>query len=231
VSPLLWRTVRTSKHTLLQELERSDTLKGKLPANTAILERANLVEERSCGRIEPDNADRRSPWIEHATGIANHEVGKSTAYEIRIRKHSGIELVSHFVVTVTRGAKYISTPVALISDRQRLWSQSDAEGVMGDPASPWGLIVGHNGGGPCYSASAFHAFGLDGLSVCAMGAIERGFSAERIVAGVFDYWSGLDTDKSSVLQCLRISGEKPTHDHKPRIGSARGRQDKSSGSL
>jgi D-alanyl-D-alanine carboxypeptidase len=66
-------------------------------------------------------------------------------------------------------------------------------GVMGDPASPWGLIVGHNGGGPCYSASAFHAFGLDGLSVCAMGAIERGFSAERIVAGVFDYWSGLDT--------------------------------------
>src|SRR5262245_6171256 len=57
-------------------------------------------------------------------------------------------------------------------------------GVMGDPASPWGLTVGHNGGGPCYSASVFHAFDLDGLSVCAMGAIERGFSAERIVAGV-----------------------------------------------
>jgi D-alanyl-D-alanine carboxypeptidase len=69
-------------------------------------------------------------------------------------------------------------------------------GVMGDPASPWGLIVGHNGGGPCYSASAFHALGLGGLSVCAMGAIERGFSAERIVAGVFDSWSEVETGRS-----------------------------------
>src|SRR5881397_589387 len=70
-------------------------------------------------------------------------------------------------------------------------------GVMGDPASPWGLIIGHNGGGPCYSASAFHAFAFDGLSVCSMGAIERGFSPERIVAGVFDYWNGLfETDRS-----------------------------------
>jgi D-alanyl-D-alanine carboxypeptidase len=69
-------------------------------------------------------------------------------------------------------------------------------GVMGDPASPWGLIVGHNGGGPCYSASAFHALGLGGLSVCAMGAIERGFSAERIVAGVFDSWSELESDRA-----------------------------------
>ncbi len=67
-------------------------------------------------------------------------------------------------------------------------------GVMGDPASPWGLIVGHNGGGPCYSASVFYSFGLDGLSVCAMGAIERGFSAERVVAGVFDYWSSTPID-------------------------------------
>ncbi len=29
-----------------------------------------------------------------------------------------------------------------------------------DSASPWGFTVGHSGGGPCYSASAFHAFGL-----------------------------------------------------------------------
>jgi D-alanyl-D-alanine carboxypeptidase len=63
-------------------------------------------------------------------------------------------------------------------------------GVMGDPESPWGLVVGHNGGGPCYSASAFHAFGLGGVSACAMGAIERGFSAERVVADVFDAWAG-----------------------------------------
>jgi D-alanyl-D-alanine carboxypeptidase len=59
-------------------------------------------------------------------------------------------------------------------------------GLMGDPASPWGLLLGHNGGGPCYSASAFHARDLGGVSVCAMGAIEEGFSAEEIVARVLD---------------------------------------------
>jgi len=59
-------------------------------------------------------------------------------------------------------------------------------GLMADPESPWGLVAGHNGGGPCYSASAFHAFDLDGASVCAMGAIEEGFSAENLVFDVLD---------------------------------------------
>ena len=57
---------------------------------------------------------------------------------------------------------------------------------MGDSASPWGLLVGHNGGGPSYSATAFHAFDLGGLSVCAMGAVEKDFSTEQVVAGVLD---------------------------------------------
>jgi D-alanyl-D-alanine carboxypeptidase len=60
-------------------------------------------------------------------------------------------------------------------------------GVMGDPASPWGLVAGHNGGGPCYNASAFHAFDLRGASVCAMAAIEEGFSAEDVVFDIFDH--------------------------------------------
>jgi D-alanyl-D-alanine carboxypeptidase len=58
-------------------------------------------------------------------------------------------------------------------------------GVMGDSASPWGLAVGHNGGGPCYNASAFHAFDLGGASVCVMGAIED-FDAEGTVFDIFD---------------------------------------------
>ena len=69
----------------------------------------------------------------------------------------------------------------------RMAAPSYGLGLMGDPASPWGLIVGHNGGGPCYSASAFHAPDLGGVTVCAMGAIEESFSAEEIVAGVLDY--------------------------------------------
>jgi N-methylhydantoinase B/oxoprolinase/acetone carboxylase alpha subunit len=57
---------------------------------------------------------------------------------------------------------------------------------MGDPASPWGFVAGHNGGGPCYSASVFHAVDLGGASACAMGAIERGFDAEGLVFDVLD---------------------------------------------
>ena len=65
-------------------------------------------------------------------------------------------------------------------------------GLMGDPASPWGLLVGHNGGGPCYSASLFHAFDIGGVSVCAMGAIEEGFSAEDIVREILESIADLD---------------------------------------
>lgn len=59
-------------------------------------------------------------------------------------------------------------------------------GLMGDPDSPWGLAVGHNGGGPCHRANAFHAFDLKGASVCAMGAIEGGFNPEPLVFDIFD---------------------------------------------
>jgi D-alanyl-D-alanine carboxypeptidase len=58
---------------------------------------------------------------------------------------------------------------------------------MGDPDSPWGLTLGHNGGGPCYSASAFHAINLGGASVCVMGAIEAGFNAEDLVFDILDH--------------------------------------------
>jgi D-alanyl-D-alanine carboxypeptidase len=58
---------------------------------------------------------------------------------------------------------------------------------MADPASPWGLTVGHNGGGPCYTASAFHAVDLGGVSVCAMGAIEDDFTTEGVVADILDH--------------------------------------------
>src|SRR6267143_3204666 len=57
-----------------------------------------------------------------------------------------------------------------LPDRSR--KPSYGLGLMGDPESPWGLAWGHNGGGPGYNASAFHAPGLGGVSVCAMGEIE-----------------------------------------------------------
>ena len=58
-------------------------------------------------------------------------------------------------------------------------------GLMGDPASPWGLTLGHDGGGPGYSTSVFHAPSL-GVTACVMAAIEADFNAEDVVFGIFD---------------------------------------------
>jgi len=60
-------------------------------------------------------------------------------------------------------------------------------GVMGSlTPSPWGALFGHNGGGPGYAASAFHARDL-GVTVCAMGALEEsGVEAEAIVQLALD---------------------------------------------
>ncbi|MBD1851844.1 beta-lactamase family protein [Cyanobacteria bacterium FACHB-502] len=60
-------------------------------------------------------------------------------------------------------------------------------GLMGDPASGWGLVLGHNGGGPGYNTSAFHAPELGGVSVCAMCAVEQSIQAEELVFAVLDW--------------------------------------------
>ena len=59
-------------------------------------------------------------------------------------------------------------------------------GIMGDPESSWGRLWGHNGGGPGYTASAFHAPDLGDASVCAMCALEGDSRAEQIVFAVLD---------------------------------------------
>ena len=59
-------------------------------------------------------------------------------------------------------------------------------GIMGDPESSWGRLWGHNGAGPGYSSSVFHAPDLGGISVCAMCAVEGDARAEQIVSTVLD---------------------------------------------
>lgn len=72
------------------------------------------------------------------------------------------------------------------SANERWCKPSYGLGLMGDTSSPWGRTVGHNGGGPCYRASAFHTFDLGGPSVCAMAAIEEGFDAEGVVFDILE---------------------------------------------
>jgi D-alanyl-D-alanine carboxypeptidase len=75
---------------------------------------------------------------------------------------------------------------------------SYGRGIMGDPESAFGRLWGHNGGGPGYTSSAFHAPDLGGISVCAMCAVEGDATAEQIVF--------------TVLSALAASTMKTTRD-------------------
>jgi D-alanyl-D-alanine carboxypeptidase len=126
-------------------------------------------------------------------GWVSHGVVTSTASEL-VRFLDGLfrgELLSrHSLARMTELVPVPTDPSEASSGQHRpsrRGKPSYGLGLMGDPASPWGLAVGHNGGGPGYSASAFHAFDLDGASVCAMGAIEDGFNAEGVVFDVLDH--------------------------------------------
>lgn len=133
-------------------------------------------------------------------GWVAHGVVASTPTEIvRFLTHVfGGRLVS------AQGLKAMTTlrPVPLPTpppgqEPQRWVRPSYGLGVMGDVASPWGPIVGHNGGGPGYSASAFHAPELGGLTVCVMGAMES-LSAEALVFSVFDHYAAADGGGNSL---------------------------------
>jgi D-alanyl-D-alanine carboxypeptidase len=125
-------------------------------------------------------------------GWVSHGVVASTASEL-VCFLDGLfrgELLSrHSLAQMTEWVVVPTDPEA--SSKHKLPSRrgkpSYGLGLMGDPESPWGLVAGHSGGGPCYSASAFHAFDLSGASACAMGAIEEGFSAEDLVFDVLDH--------------------------------------------
>jgi D-alanyl-D-alanine carboxypeptidase len=67
----------------------------------------------------------------------------------------------------------------------RVGTPSYGLGIMGDPNSPWGLALGHNGGGPGYAASVFRVSEPPGATACALGAFEE-FPAADLVYDVFD---------------------------------------------
>jgi D-alanyl-D-alanine carboxypeptidase len=127
-------------------------------------------------------------------GWVSHGVVASTSSEIvrfldnlfhgQFLSRDSLDQMMEFVVVPMASGPSPSAKVSPL----RPGKPSYGLGLMGDAASRWGLAAGHNGSGPCYSASAFHAFDLGGVSVCAMGAIEEDFSAVEIVASILDHF-------------------------------------------
>jgi D-alanyl-D-alanine carboxypeptidase len=122
-------------------------------------------------------------------GWVSHGVIASTASDLVAFVDSlfrGALLSRHSLDQMIELVRVPMDPETLPDVRSRRGTPGYGLGLMGDPISPWGLLLGHNGGGPCYSASVFHAVDLDGATVCAMGAIEDDFSAEGLVFDVLD---------------------------------------------
>ena len=158
----------------------------------SIADLGSLAPGTSCA-LSPDGAPRDVRMHYHP-GWVSHGVVASTSSDI-VRFFDGLFqgrlLSQRSLDQMTELVPIPMTPGPSSSEKEPPLRPGDPGyglGLMGDPASPWGLLMGHNGGGPCYTASAFHARDLGGLSVCAMGAIEESFSAEEIVASVLDYF-------------------------------------------
>jgi D-alanyl-D-alanine carboxypeptidase len=135
--------------------------------------------------LSPDGAPRDVRAHYHP-GWVSHGVVASTASEL-VRFLDGLfrgELLSRD--SLARMMELVPAEAASGEDPPRRGRASYGLGLIANPASVWGLIVGHNGGGSCYSASAFHSFDLGGASVCAMGAIEESFDAEGVVFDILD---------------------------------------------
>lgn len=158
----------------------------------SVEELSSLAPARSCA-LALDSSPRDVRHHYHP-GWVSHGVIASTPSEMvlffnhlfagRLLPQHGLEEMKVLVPVPTA----VSSP----SEPLRWIKPGYGLGLMGDSASPWGLLFGHNGGGPGYSASAFHAPELGGMTVCAMGAIEQGFQAEDIVFSVFDWFASED---------------------------------------
>jgi D-alanyl-D-alanine carboxypeptidase len=66
-------------------------------------------------------------------------------------------------------------------------------GVVGIAKSPFGPLWGHDGGGPGYRTSAYHAPEVGEASVCAMCALEEDPGADLLVFAVFGALRGRDS--------------------------------------
>jgi D-alanyl-D-alanine carboxypeptidase len=132
--------------------------------------------------VSPDGAERDVRSCYHP-GWVSHGVVASTASEIAAFAHAffGAELVS---AASLRNA----TSLGPVREAPPRWREPGyGLGVMGDRASPFGPLFGHNGGGPGYQASVFCAPAVcrRRITVCGLVASEQDGAAEELVFDLF----------------------------------------------
>ena len=132
--------------------------------------------------LSPTGEPRDVRFLYHP-GWVSHGVVASTASEIAIFLHALLtgQLVGEQAVREL-------TVLVPVPNAPRRWRRpSYGLGVMADPDSPFGPVIGHNGEGPGYNTSVFHAqrFRAGGATLCAMCGVEDTSLAESLVFDSF----------------------------------------------
>jgi D-alanyl-D-alanine carboxypeptidase len=142
-----------------------------------------------------DDERRRDPRKHYHPGWVSHGVVASTPSDVATffcSLFAGRLLSGRSLREMTTGVAVPRAPPQWRKPRYGL-------GLMLDPESPWGALLGHAGGGPGYTASAFHALDLSGqpVTVCAMCSIEEDGLAERLVREVLSLCAGASVGRPS----------------------------------
>jgi D-alanyl-D-alanine carboxypeptidase len=152
------------------------------------LERTYVPESiEELGRLAPADSTRLSPTGErrdvrsyYHPGWVSHGVVGSTASELAVF----LQALFSGKLIGQRALRELSALSTVPNAPPRWRKPSYGLGVMADPESPIGPVMGHNGGGPGYTASAFHASRF-GSTVCAMCGLEDEPLAESLVFDSF----------------------------------------------
>ena len=108
---------------------------------------------------------------------------------------SSAEDMVRFLVALAEGRLLSATTTAAMCELQSIgrgappWEEpSYGLGVMGDPRSSHGFLWGHNGGGPGFTASAFHApqHKNGSVTVCVLCASETSEAAEGVLRKILE---------------------------------------------
>jgi D-alanyl-D-alanine carboxypeptidase len=153
--------------------ERVADLRGLAPASSGLLsENGARRDVRDC--YDPD-------WVSH--GVVASTASEGVAF-----------LAALFAGRIVSEASLRElTRLVPVPNAPPGWQAAGyGLGVMGTSESPFGPIFGHNGGGPGYGASAFHAPELHGRAVtaCALVGREEENLAEQLVFAALEIVAG-----------------------------------------
>jgi D-alanyl-D-alanine carboxypeptidase len=116
-----------------------------------------------------DTDERHDITLRYHPGWVSHGLVASTAHDLA----RFFDVLMHGDLLPARELAQMRAPVPVPGDHPPFVRPSYGFGVMIDPDSPHGFMVGHGGGGPGFSTAAFHARESNGRGITSIALINR----------------------------------------------------------